>query len=95
MANYTEIYKKLLEYIIEATFSSEGDIKDETLLFEEGLFDSMGLLFLIDFIRDEFHIDTKDDELLVENFESINSIVAFISQRIELIESKKLIISDK
>jgi len=94
--NAREVMKeKLCQYIIEATFSSKNDIKDDTLLFEEGLFDSMGLLFLIDFIRDEFQVETKDDELIVENFESINCIVAFILIKLELEDSKKLIVTQK
>lgn len=88
-----EIHDKLLQYIIEATFTNE--INDDTLLFEEGLFDSMGLLFLIDFIRDEFHVETKDDELLVDNFQSINSIILFISKKIEISKSNKLVDIDK
>lgn len=88
-----EIHDKLLQYITEATFTNE--INDDTLLFEEGLFDSMGLLFLIDFIRDEFHVETKDNELLVDNFKSINSIISFIVKKIEISEPKKLVDIDK
>lgn len=89
------IHEKLLQYIIEVTFSDKNEIKKETLLFEEGLFDSMGLLFLIDFIRDEFNVDTNDDELLVENFASIDSIAEFILKKLILKEPKKLVIIHK
>jgi len=89
------VKEKLRQYIIEATFSSKNEIKDDTMLFEEGLFDSMGLLFLIDFIRDEFRIDTKDDELLVENFASINSISVFILNRLEVKVPCKIVIHHK
>ena len=95
MISDKKVHEKLLHYIIEATFSDENEIKDETLLFEEGVFDSMGLLFLIDFIRDEFHVDTKDNELLVDNFACINSIVEFIKRRLESKKIKKLIICNK
>ncbi|MCZ4694025.1 acyl carrier protein [Ancylomarina euxinus] len=98
MIDNKEVKEKILQYILGATSSVENEIKDDTLLFEEGLFDSMGLLFLIDFIRDEFQVETKDDELVVENFASINSISAFIINKIELTESndsKKLVIIHK
>jgi len=58
-------------------------ISGETLIFESGLLDSMGLLFLIEFINEEFGITTKDEELIVENFESINNIVAFIKSKLQ------------
>jgi len=79
-----EVHQEIRQYILEATLSNKNDIQDETLLFEQGFFDSMGLLFLVDFIRDTFDIDTKDDELIVENFESINCIVAFVIRNLEL-----------
>ena len=88
-----EMHEKLHQYISEATFSD--NINNETLLFEEGLFDSMGLLFLIDFIRDEFHVETKDNELLVDNFKSINSIISFISRKKEISKLNKLVVLNK
>ncbi|MGZ2368744.1 acyl carrier protein [Ancylomarina sp. YFZ004] len=95
MNNDGMVKEKLHHYVSEATFSNKNDIKSETLLFEEGLFDSMGLLFLVDFIRDEFLIETKDDELVVENFASINSISVFILDRLEVKESCELVKSQK
>jgi acyl carrier protein len=89
MGNDNKIRERLLQYIIEATFTDE--INDDTLLFEEGLFDSMGLLYLIDFIRDNFHIDIKDNELLLGNFASIKSIVAFINRKLIPQSTKELV----
>jgi acyl carrier protein len=57
-------------------------VADDTLIFESGLLDSMGLLFLIEFLKEEFDITTNDDELIVENFESINNIVGFIERKL-------------
>lgn len=80
----SKIREKIRKYIIVATLADPEEIKDDISLFEEGYFDSMGLLFLIEFINDEFHVDTKDDELVEANFKSINSIVAFISHNLKL-----------
>ena len=93
MGSDNKIRERLLQYIIEATFTDE--INDDTLLFEEGLFDSMGLLYLIDFIRENFHIDIKDNELLLENFASIKSIVAFVNRRLDSQSTKKLVTCHK
>ena len=41
------IHKDVRKYIIEASRSDAKDIKGETLIFDAGLLDSMGLLFLI------------------------------------------------
>lgn len=73
---------KIRNYIIETTLGETENIKDDTLIFETGLMDSMGFLFLIEFINEEFGVATNDDELIVENFESINNISAFLDNKL-------------
>lgn len=77
-----EIKKRLHKYIVKETMSESNHIMDDTLIFEEGIFDSIGLLLLIEFIKDEFKVTTNDDELIVDNFESINSITRFIKNKL-------------
>jgi acyl carrier protein len=78
----TDLKSKIKDYIIESTLDDVEKINDNTLIFEEGILDSMGLLFLIEFLKDEFNIETNDEELVVENFQSINSILNFVEQKI-------------
>ena len=79
--NEKEIRNQLRQYIMKETMSNSSNLRDNTLLFEQGIFDSMGLLLLIEFIKDEFNVTTNDDELIVENFESIDSMVGFITKK--------------
>ena len=72
------------KYIIEASLSDANDIKDETLIFDTGLLDSMGLLFLIEFLNEEYGIEVNDEELNPKNFETINSIVLFLEGKLDL-----------
>jgi acyl carrier protein len=72
---------QLRKFISEITFKDIDEITENTLLFEEGVFDSLGFLSLISFINDEFGIEVENDELNEENFESIKAVVAFISQK--------------
>ena len=81
MLTVTETKAKIRNYIIESTFDDVENITDDTLIFEKGVLDSMGLLFLIEFLKEEFGVTTNDDELVEENFESINKIVAFIESK--------------
>ena len=76
-----ETKNKIRDYILESTFDDVENITDDTLIFEKGVLDSMGLLFLIEFLKEEFGVTTNDDELVVENFESINNIVAFLENK--------------
>lgn len=71
----------LRRFIAEKTYSKPESILDDTALFEEGIFDSMGLLSLINYLEDEFHVVTTDVELIDDNFRSINTIVDFIRKK--------------
>jgi len=73
---------KIRKYILKETFGDVKKITNETLIFEEGVLDSMGLLFLIEFLNEEFNVTTNDDELVVENFKSINNIVVFLKSKL-------------
>jgi acyl carrier protein len=55
-------------------------------LLESGLLDSQGVLEVVAFIEQNFPIIVSDDDLLPENFHTIDRIVAFI--RSKTIQSK-------
>ena len=42
---------QIRNFIAETTFNDASIIKDDTMIFDEGIFDSMGLLGLINFWR--------------------------------------------
>lgn len=73
--------EQLRKFISEVTFTDIEKIQEDTLIFQEGIFDSLGFLSLISFLDEEFGIEVDNDELNEENFESINAIVAFISKK--------------
>ena len=73
--------EQLRNFISEITFTDSKKIKDDTLIFEEGIFDSLGFLSLIGFLDEEFGIEVSNDELIEENFESINAIAKFINSK--------------
>lgn len=74
---------KIRQHIFKATLSDGDIIKDESLIFELGLLNSMGLLYLIDFIKVEFDVDVTDNELIKENFECINNITSFVNNKLK------------
>jgi acyl carrier protein len=56
-------------------------IIDADPLLENGILDSLGILEVVMFIEHEFHIILNDDDLVPENFQSIESIAAFVQRR--------------
>ena len=75
------IKSDIRSYILEASLTNKYEIDDATLIFDVGLLDSMGLLFLIEYLNETHKIEVTEEELNPENFESINSIVAFIESK--------------
>jgi acyl carrier protein len=68
-------------HIENASFAEKTKIKDSTLIFKEGFFDSMGFVVLITFLEEKFGIATTDEDLIEENFESINAITDFVVKK--------------
>ena len=71
------------DYIANSASMNKNAIEDNLLIFEQGLLDSMGFLFLIDFIKEKLNVEVNDKELIVENFDSVNSIVAFVYKKLQ------------
>lgn len=82
MATSTDVKNNVKEYIKKATFADDSKIKDDTMLFKEGLFDSMGFVSLIAYLEETFGVETNDDDLVEENFESVNAIVKYVSSKV-------------
>lgn len=78
--NTVTIKDKVRTYVLQSAYS-DNEIQDSTLIFKEGYFDSMGFVMLIAFIDESYSIKVTDDELIEENFESINAISEFILRK--------------
>lgn len=82
MENSIDVKEKIKQFIIETTFSSSDQLKNDTLIFVQGIFDSMGFISLYNFIEETFSIKVEDSELLEDNFESIDAIASFIERKL-------------
>ena len=79
-----DIIKNVESYIIKESFTDEEGIQYDTLIFENNLLDSMGFLFLIDYLKEQFSIEVEDEELINDNFKSINSISEFVFKKMNV-----------
>lgn len=79
-----KIKEKVKSYIQGAAHAEPSKIQDDTMVFKEGYFDSMGFMMLITFIEEEFGVKVSDSDLVEENFESINAICNFICVKTEV-----------
>ena len=86
MSDYRKSDKTISDvrtYILGAVHTDKEKIKDDTLIFKEGFIDSMGFMLLITFIEEKFAIKTNDEDLIEENFESVDAIAEFICRKSE------------
>lgn len=78
--NGATIEAKLLEYLRENCLpkNSAVDLGYDKNLFNAGIVDSAGLISFLCYIEKEFALTIPDEDLLPENFASINSMSAYI-----------------
>jgi acyl carrier protein len=79
--NDLKIRDKIRTYILNETFAESEKIQNESLVFKEGYFDSMGFVRLISFLEGEYSLKINDADLVEENFESINAITDFVVKK--------------
>jgi len=74
---------KIRSYIFENFLFDESDnnLGDEDSLLEKGIIDSTGVLELVMFLEENFNFNVHDDELIPENLDSVNNLVAFIDKK--------------
>jgi acyl carrier protein len=76
-----KIREKIRNYVLQETFADNEKIQNESLVFKEGYFDSMGFVRLVSFLEGEFKLKINDTDLVEENFESINAITDFVKRK--------------
>jgi acyl carrier protein len=73
-----QIEKRLIDYFKEI---ADMTVDSKTLLLEEKIIDSMGVIELVAFIEATYGVELMDDDLTVENFKDIDTIVKLISEK--------------
>jgi acyl carrier protein len=79
MSVAAEVEKFIVEEIALGTgVDSVGH--DDDLLAQD-VIDSLGIVELVAFLETRYGIKVGDDDLLPENFQSVNSVVAFVAAK--------------
>jgi acyl carrier protein len=60
---------------------SDTIIDPSMSLIESGIMDSTGVLELVEFLESTFSIKIEDEELVPENLETIDNIIAFLNKK--------------
>jgi acyl carrier protein len=57
-------------------------IDPDASLISSGVVDSLALLRLIAFVEEQFGVTVEDDEVMPENFETLNIIESFVTAKL-------------
>lgn len=74
------IKEKIRNYIINDLSQSKVDIKDLDSLYDHNILDSLNIIQLVVFLQKEFQININPAHLLIEDFETIDSIVELVKK---------------
>jgi acyl carrier protein len=80
-----EIKLKVRSFVVENfLFGNANGLADDTSFLEAGILDSTGVLEVVAFLEQQFGVRVDDDELTPENLDSISSIGAFVSRKLQV-----------
>ena len=58
----------------------DATVDNTDSLVERCILDSLGLLRVLGFLESEYRMTVRDDDVIPENFESVNAIAAFVER---------------
>ena len=61
--------------------AKKKNLRDTDKLLESGIVDSLGILDLVAFLESDFQVHITDDELLPENFQTVEAIAQFVERK--------------
>jgi acyl carrier protein len=78
-----DIREQIKSFVFEIFLFGTDDATrgDDDSFLESGIIDSTGVLEVVGFIEDEFDIEVLDEELVPDNFDSLNKLVAYITKK--------------
>ena len=77
------IEEKVRGYILDNFLFTDDQsaLSSDDSFMEKGLIDSTGILEVIYFLEDEFNVQVEGDEMIPENLDSVNNVVAFVEKK--------------
>ncbi|OQY30148.1 MAG: hypothetical protein B6244_00860 [Candidatus Cloacimonetes bacterium 4572_55] len=60
---------------------SSKKFKDSDSFLDKGIMESTRVLELIEFLEDNYDITVEDDEIIIENLDSVTSIVNYLERK--------------
>ncbi len=77
------IEEQIRAYVLANFLFSDGEypFRDDDSFLEEGLISSIGVLELVLFVEENFNVTVDDQEVVPDNFDSVNKLAAYIRRK--------------
>lgn len=77
------VEQKIRAYILQNFLFTDEDtaLNNTDSLIGKGIVDSTGALEMVHFLEEQFGTKVRDDEMIPENLDSVNRIVAFVAKK--------------
>jgi acyl carrier protein len=78
-----DIETQIKNYIFENFLLGQNSqmLKNDVSFLDEGIIDSTGILELVAFIESTYGLVVEDEELIPDNLDSINNIMAYLKKK--------------
>ncbi|AKF95954.1 acyl carrier protein [Brevibacillus laterosporus] len=75
-----DTHSKVRQFIEKnlVTFEDEVELNDDDNIFELGYVNSLFAMNILTYIENEFSIEIKNEDIKLENFNTVNNIVALV-----------------
>lgn len=75
--------EKIIKYIEELSSEAiEGELESSEDLLGSGILDSLGMMKLIGFIEEEFEFKVLPEDMVIENFMTVDHITEYLQKNI-------------
>ncbi len=80
--NTLEVLEKFIITEV-AVDPDKKSLKPDEDLLGSGIIDSMAVMKLVLFLEEAFGIEVKDEDIVPENFQNLNSMVGYVEQKMQ------------
>lgn len=82
MIEETQAADRIRNFILEKfALARKRGLTNGAPLLDTGILDSLGVLDVVAFIEKEFAIHVRDEELVPENFQTVEALVLFVRSK--------------
>ncbi len=82
MTETNALSERIRAFILEKfPVARKRGLKNNDKLLESGILDSLGILDLVGFLEEELKVSISDEELVPENFQSVECLAVFLHRK--------------